>query len=190
MALTKKQRHLRSEVEKIAASVSMDHWNIEQYDPEARTTYLELMKDKLVRSEVINRYTLLDEFLTVIICNYYFRRPKRGETFRSLWKTKPFKVFVHYIMDEIYLLKKLEIARAIKEVPGDVVSVIKRINDVRNALAHSFFPQNRRRYMADKKVMYKGLHIFTPEGVAAFEEDFQRADNYLMKRAFGVSWQD
>lgn len=99
------------------------------------------MKDKLVRSEVINRYTLLDEFLTDIICNYYFRRKRSNESYKTLWTTKPFKVFVHYIMEETYLLKKLEIVRAIKEVPSDVVSAIKRINDVRNTLAHSFFPQ-------------------------------------------------
>lgn len=51
-------------------------------------------------------------------------------------------------MEETYLLKKLEIVRAIKEVPSDVVSAIKRIN------------------MAAKKVIYQGLHIFTPEGIA------------------------
>lgn len=106
------------------------------------------MKDKLVRSEVINRYTLLDEFLTDIICNYYFRRKRSNESYKTLWTTKPFKVFVHYIMEETYLLKKLEIVRAIKEVPSDVVSAIKRIN------------------MAAKKVIYQGLHIFTPEGIA------------------------
>jgi hypothetical protein len=176
------------EIEKIASNVSMDHWNIEQYEPEGRTTFLELMKDKLVRGEVISRYTLIDEFLTAIICNYYFRRQPKNQSFRRLWKTKQFKIFVHYIMDETHLLKKLAIVHAIEEVPRDVSSAIARINDVRNALAHSFFPENRRRYESDKKVMYLGLHIFTLEGVAAFQDDFQLADNYLMKRAYGVSW--
>jgi hypothetical protein len=61
-----------------------------------------------------------------------------------------------------------------------------RINDVRNALAHSFFPENRRRYTPDKKVMYKGVHLFTKEGVQKFEDDFAIASNHLIKRAFGV----
>jgi len=74
----------------------------------------------------------------------------------------------------------------IKVVPGDVSSAIKRINDVRNALAHSFFPENRRRYTADKKVMYKGAHLFTKEGVQKFQDDFEIASNYLIKQAFGV----
>ena len=186
MALTRKQRRLRSEIEEIASAVDMDHWNIEQYDPEQRDVFLELMKDKLVRSEVILKYTLLDEFLADITCNYYFHRPKKNETYRTLWKTKRFKIFVHYLMDETYLMKKLAIVHAIGAVPRDVSSAIARINDVRNALAHSLFPQNRRRYMAHKKVMYNGVHLFTPEGVEKFGEDFDLAHKYLMKRAFGV----
>ena len=105
MALTPKQRRLRTEIEKIASIVSMDHWNIEGYE-HARTPFLELMKDKLVRSEVILKYTLLDEYLTDIICNFYFPAP-RNQTHRELWKTKRFKLFVHYIMDETFLLKNL-----------------------------------------------------------------------------------
>jgi len=54
-----------------------------------------------------------------------------------------------------------------------------RINDVRNALAHSLFPENRRRYMADKKVTYNGRHLFTLEGVEAFNEDCAIAERWL-----------
>src|SRR5215510_11812212 len=80
----------------------MDHWNIEGYEgpSEYRTEVLKGMKDQLVRSEVVMGYTVLDEFLTNIICDYYFRR-KKGQvsSYRNLWKTKPFKVFVHHLMD-------------------------------------------------------------------------------------------
>jgi hypothetical protein len=42
-------------------------------------------------------------------------------------------------MDEMYLLKKLSVVEAIKDVPSEISKAIKRINDVRNDLAHSFF---------------------------------------------------
>jgi hypothetical protein len=164
----------------------MDHWNIEAYEQEARTPILQIIKNQLVRSDVIIKYTLIDEFLTDIICNFYFRRKKSGQSYRDLWKTKRFKIFVHYLMDETYLVKKLAIVRASKTVPGEVSSAIMRINDARNALAHSFFPENRRQYAADKKVMYKKAHLFTKEGVEAFNNDYHIASDYLINRAFGT----
>jgi hypothetical protein len=95
------------------------------------------MKDKIVRGDVVVKYTVLDELLTDIICDYYFDRNEPH--YARLWKTKRFRVFVHYLMDETYLLKKLTIVHAIRAVPKDVRAAIARINDVRNDLAHSSF---------------------------------------------------
>jgi len=182
--LTKTERRLRSEVEEIGSIVSMDVWNIEKYEREERRYRLIAMKDRLIRSEVILKYALIDEFLTDVICVYYFRKPKKAATFRYLWRTKHFRIFVHYLMDETFLLKKLAAVEAITKVPRDVSNAIKRINDVRNAVAHSLFPENRRRYMAEKKVNYKGVHLFTPEGVKLFQEDYWIASAYFIKKLF------
>ena len=143
---------MHSEVEEIASIVSMDVWNIEKYEGDERWHRLREMKDRPVRSEVILKYALIDEFLTDVICVYYFRKPKKAATFHYLWRTKHFRIFVHYLMDETFLLKKLAAVEAITKVPRDVTNAIKRINDVRNAVAHSLFPENRRRYMVEKKV--------------------------------------
>jgi hypothetical protein len=155
--LTWTERRLRKEVEEIASAVRMDVWNIERYDDPA--TVLRMMKDKLIRSYVVFQYTFIDEYLTDIICNYYFHRPKETH-YGTLWKTKRFRMFVHGLMDETFPLKKLSIVEAIKDVPTDVSNGIRRINDIRNALAHSLFPENRRRYMNEKNVTYRGTNLF------------------------------
>jgi hypothetical protein len=81
--LTPTQRRLLDEIKEISESVRMDHWNILNYEQEARTPILGIMKQKLIRGEIIMKYTLIDEFLSVIISNYYFRRdPKTQSTFR------------------------------------------------------------------------------------------------------------
>jgi hypothetical protein len=188
MSLTRKQRKLREEIEEIASTICLDHWNIERYEADARTTFLEIMRDKIIRAEVVSKYTLLDEFMSHIICNYYFRKGGRaGKTphFRQLWRSKHFQIFAHYILDETFLLKKLSIVRAIGDVPREVTSAISRINDVRNDLAHSFFPQNRRRYAGKREVVYNGVHLFSKEGIVKFNEDFGVARRYLEKKAFG-----
>ena len=134
---------------------------------------------------MIIKYTLIDEYLTDIICNYYFHGPDKELSYRELWKTKRFRIFVHYLMDEIFLLKKLAVVEAIMTIPKEVSKAVKRINDVRNDLAHSFFPQNRRRYKEKRKVMYNGVHLFTRQGVEAFEQDYDAAEKFLWKKAFG-----
>jgi hypothetical protein len=183
VALTRTERKLRAEIEKIASIVSMDVWNIEKFRGN-RITRLRMMKDKFVRAYVIQQYGFIDEYLTDIICNYYFHRPKEGH-YGRLWKTKRFRVFVHYLMDETYPLKKLSMVEAIKDVPADVAKAIRRINDVRNAIAHSLFPENRRRHMADKKLLYQGSDLFTFDGIQKFWLDCKTAETWLHKKTFG-----
>jgi hypothetical protein len=185
--LTPKQRHLITEIEDIAASIRMDYWNICDYDEDGRTSILEVMKQQLIRGEIVMKYTLLDEFLSVIISNYYFKNPKSETTFKRLWQTKKFQLFAHYFLDETYLLNKMRLVHAIKEIPSDVRNALERINALRNAIAHSFFPENRRQYKAHKKVMYQGTNIFTKDGVAKFLADATRAEDYLMHQAFRVN---
>ncbi len=185
MALTRTEKTLRAEVEEIAAAVRMDVWNIERYKqpPFDRKALLRIMKDKLVRSHVILKYTYIDELLTDIICNYYFHvQSKKNTTYREMWKTKRFRTFVHYLMDETFLIKKLSLVEAIKNVPTDVSSAIRGINDVRNALAHSLFPENRRRYMMSKKLLYSGKHLLSLEGIEAFNQDCAIAERWLGKK--------
>jgi hypothetical protein len=185
-ALTKAERKLRTEVEEIATAVEMDVWNVEQYKPgPLRAHHLNVMKDKLVRSEVVIRYALIDEFLTDIICDYYFHRPNKKVSYRSLWRTKKFKAFVHYLMDETFLLKKLAMVEAIMTVPSAVSSAVKRINEVRNAITHSIFPENRRRYMAAKKVAYQGVDLFTVEGIEKLQQDYEAVRAHFAKKVLG-----
>jgi hypothetical protein len=84
--LTPKQRQLQREIEEIAESIGMDHWNIEKYPADARTPKLGVMKMQLIRGEIITKYTLIDEFLTVIICNYYFKNPLKTHHFDDFGK--------------------------------------------------------------------------------------------------------
>lgn len=185
MALNSTQRRLRAEIEEIAAIVRMDHWAIGDYEATARTPHLQAMRQQLVRGEIIQRYTLIDELLSVLICEFYFWKPDRGFSFRELWRTKRFRVFNHYILDEMYLLPKTRLVNAVRVLPKDVRDNIDRINALRNAIAHSFFPENRRQYAKQRRVIYRDVSIFSVDGIKRFEEDSQLVIDYLMDRAFG-----
>ena len=87
------------------------------------------------------------------------------------------------MLDETYLLAKVRLVHAIKELPSDVRKAIDRINSLRNAISHSFFPENRRQYKKYQKVIYRDVDIYTKEGVGKFTEDFELVKEHLMRRA-------
>jgi hypothetical protein len=190
LPLTLAEERLLSEVQNITDAIGMDFRKTVNYPKgHARRDYLKSIKDRLIRAEVIIKYTIVDEYLTMMICDYYFLRSK-DTTYRKLWKTKPFRVFVHYLMDETFLNKKIAVVKAITSVPDNVSSAIMRINDVRNALAHSFFPENRRRYMPDKKVMYRGVDLMTLAGVEKFQEDARLASAFFQAKLLRRHWRN
>jgi len=188
LALTPKQRRLRKEIEDIASMVDMDHWNILDYKPTARTSRLEAAKDKLIRGHVIAEYTFVDQLLTLAIWRYYFYESSKKKPLAQRWRMKKFRTFNQDLIGEAFLLKKFELVHAIRKVPGEVSSAIHRINEVRNALAHAFYPEKRRKYWPHKKVMYgkaDKADIFSKDGVEKFRQDCELVEAYLERRAFG-----
>ncbi len=181
--LTTKQRGLKREIEDISSLLRLDHWNILNYPQSERSVTLELIKRSLVNQEVIWQYTLIDEYLSNIICNYYFRRRKKEVTYRRLWKDDKFLIFNHFIIDEIYFLQKIRIAHAIAEIPANHRNSMEAINALRNAIVHSFFPENRRQYVKAKKVNYDGEDIYTKSGIEKLLNNVGPIIDYLKSRA-------
>jgi hypothetical protein len=97
---------------------------------------------------------------------------------------KKFRVFVHFMLDEMYLLKKMQLVHAIRPLPKDVRRTIERVNAIRNAMAHSFFPENRREYHPVGKVLYDGKDIRTSDGLRQFKDDCHEAYDYIAKRVY------
>jgi hypothetical protein len=80
--LTKRQRELKKELEKISEIVRVDFWNIQNRENKARTPVLEVMKRELIRGEIVGQYTLIDDLLATEVCRYLLP----GNQIK-LWKT-------------------------------------------------------------------------------------------------------
>jgi hypothetical protein len=170
--LTKKQRLLLKQLKDLMYRVRLDITDLaSESNPEMRTVYLEAAKNKIIRSEVIMRYVLMDEFLTDIICHYYFGKKR---SFPRLWRTKRFRSFNYFIVEKLYILQKLDLAKTILDIPKWVASDVAALNDLRNGIAHSFFPENRRR-----KPEWKGQSVFTDEGFDQFLVDMEKLANFF-----------
>ena len=148
------------------------------------------IKDKsdvrlVLAAEVASQYALIDEILAEIIVRYFFDIEPDLLHFEKAWKTEKFKIFVHHILDEMVLLKKLSIVRAIGPVPNEVSKIIDRINTVRNGIAHSFFPENGKENRATGKVLDAGADIRSLDELRQFKDDADTAYRYLYDRLHG-----
>jgi hypothetical protein len=147
-----------------------------------RTPRLELAKDQIIRSALVLKYALMDEFLSAVVCWHYFGKRR---SFPQLWKTKRFRSFNRFVLDRLYLLQQLDLVRSIHDIPKSVAADLAALNDLRNGIAHSFFPQNRRR-----KPEWKGQSIFTEAGFERFLEDKGKLSDFFVERFWRGSPED
>jgi hypothetical protein len=160
------------ELRELASLVALNYSDIGDYDPKVRTTALQVMKRQMVISEVIVRYTLVDEFLSTALCHYFFGK-KRSQ---RLWKTKKFRNFNYYVVEILSLNEKFRFFKEVAKVPKGVAENVERLVALRNGLAHAYFPENLRTAkrlspMRSGVWSYKGKDIFTLDGMKAFVED-------------------
>jgi hypothetical protein len=127
---------------------------------------------QLVLSKVIWEYTYVDELLGSVICHFFFGTKK---DFPNLWRTKRLQTFNYYILEVLSLSEKLRLVKSIQTLPKSIAADIETLNALRNGLAHAYFPENLRSY----KPIYKGLDIYSREGLERFVEDMRKATRYF-----------
>lgn len=181
IALTLTQKRLVAELNGVAQVAGMDFWNVGTLES-GRTEFLQLALRQYVNARIITRYTLIDEYLTMIICELIFPRRKGEKNYGRLWKNEAFRLLNHFLLDETYTIAKMGMVKAIKPLPPAVEDIINRINALRNVVAHSFFPENRRKHMPAQKVLYRGSDIYSTDGLRKLEVDFQTVRECLSQR--------
>lgn len=172
-SLTKRQNSLIRELDELSSLLRLDFQKIKDYERDSRTPHLERMKKHFIIGEVVTQYTLIDEYLNMRLCHYFFGR---GKSFIRLWKTKKFQNFNYNILEQLSLMEKLRFVKSFSAIPKPIVSDIERINALRNGLAHAFFPENLKK----SKPVYKGKNIFTVEGMTLFLDDLEKISNFFI----------
>jgi hypothetical protein len=184
--LTRVQKRLVNDLDKIMFAAGLDYWKVLDQDPELdkyRTVVLQTITRAIVRGEVVNRYTLIDFHLGSKICSYMFDRKK----FMKLWKTRKFERFNYFVLEKMSLTEKLAFVKDVYRVPKAIAANIEAINAIRNAVAHAFFPENLRAHRTkhgDARGLvgphYKGVDIFTLEGFERFLDDSHEVGQYFI----------
>jgi len=186
---TRLQRRLVADLDKITSTAGLDYWDVLRGDHTAagdRTLVLQGITREIARGEVVRRYTLIDEHLGCIICAYMFGSGR----FDRLWKTKKFERFNYFVLEKMSLMEKLAFVKDICAVPKGIAADIESINAIRNAVAHAFFPENLRAYRSRRGRAarnlegppYKGVAIFSFDGLDRFIADANRVAGFLITR--------
>jgi hypothetical protein len=120
---------------------------------------LEQMKERVIRTIVVNAYIELDDILnhTILVRMVGKRRVKQRAKRKILQE----------MLDRMYPLQKIDVIRAFRKVPADIYNAIAALNTLRNSFAHRFdlaaIPKSKRLY----KGRYDG---FTKQGLRKFQD--------------------
>ena len=132
------------------------------------------LRRHFIRGEVVLQYTFVDEYLNNALCRYFFGAKAY---FPKLWKTQRFRNFNYYVVEGLSLMKKLQFLKSIHKIPKIVSADVERLNNLRNGIAHAFFPENLR----SAKPHWKGKSLFSSEGLHAFDTDIAGLHSFFQK---------
>jgi hypothetical protein len=163
--LIKRNNDLFQALDLLATGLDLDELRKKYKDDEdAIVANLDRVADHIVRGEILREYTFIDMLLEFELVKHFF-----GKKFST--RKKSFNTFSE-ILNQLYLIKKLELIRSYKKIPKEIVSRIHALNDLRNGFAHSFIVEK-------KKQTYKGKDVMTPEGLDYFIEDMYSITEYF-----------
>jgi hypothetical protein len=185
MPLTLKQKAKIKELEEIGRIACVDFWNVKDScdDNSIKNAVLDLANDRIIRADIVFSYVLIDELLCELISQHFFSRRK---TSIQLWKTAKYKHFNFHVLEGMSLLRKLALVKEFTNIHKPIEDIVIRTNVIRNAVAHSFFPMNKKEYKRTGKVTYKGKDIFTLDGVKLFDDDINKSVRCLSNLAYGA----
>lgn len=164
--LSKYQRRILRDYKRLLQDLALNPdrvFGFAEEDPASVVPILRSMTDQVVRSEVVFEYTMIDMELDAILFQHFFGRGKKLLSARRSrrWKT------LQSMLQSLYIMQKLSVVRTFRNVPKSIVSKIAAINDLRNGLAHTFNVAD----LGPSKRTYKGLNVFTRDGIQAFQKD-------------------
>lgn len=137
---------------------------------------IEKQKRRIITMMVLGEYLQIDSKMSVLVTNFFFKHCQgTWEATQSIVETTEFEVFQKKIVNEMPFLRKLSILKEIYEIPKDIVSKVNKVNDLRNAIAHSLVPEN----LEHNRTLYNEQSIFTNAGIKAFLTDVQSVMDFL-----------
>ncbi len=170
MKLTKKRKKLLAEIKRIKHII-----NGSEYD---YTTALEMEKQRLVRSRVLEDCLKIEEFMSLIIMNHILQDSKKWLKLKYFGHIKRYSLFFTEILGHIPARQKLRAFQEILEIPKKIRKSMGRIFDLRNSFAHILTFA----YKDKKRILYADGSIFDIRIFTEYVHDAEMVNEFLMKK--------
>ncbi len=157
-------------------------------DTSEKNTYtfsrLEGQKRQLITVLILGAYLQIDAKMSILVANFFFHHcSKEWEVVQKVTNSKEFLVFSKKLLNEMPFLRKISIIKEFVSIPKEMLTTINKLNDLRNAIAHSAIPEQ----LGEDRVKYKGKLIFSLLGAKLIKQDVKKVMSFLQKnfvRAF------
>lgn len=151
-------------------------------DTSEKNTYtfsqLEGQKRQLITVLILNSYLQIDAKMSILVANFFFHHcSKEWEVVQKVVNSKEFLVFSKKLLNEMPFLRKVSVIKEFVVIPKDTLTTINKLNDLRNAIAHSLMPEQ----LGEERVKYKGKLIFTLTGAKLIKQDVGKVMSFLQK---------
>ncbi len=141
-------------------------------------TNLEGQKRQLIRMMILESYLQIDAKMSILVTDFLFHHCQdKHEDMVKITNSKEYLVFTDKLLKEMPFIRKVVVIKGFIAVPSDITSNLNKINDLRNAIAHSLIPEN----LGNERVLYKGKKVFSLEGAKLFNKDVSKIMTYLQK---------
>ena len=158
-----RNKHLIKEIKAIQKLLGL---TTEGADPNT----LASIKEQYIRGEIIMTHTLIDQFFDEIIRKYFFRKKV------TLSRERKFAFQVD-VLGKISFLNKLRFVKRITKMPRELCSDIEKLNELRNAIAHTFATR-----IKSKNISSFGKNAFTFAGLKLFLIKRKRIWHFLFSK--------
>lgn len=172
MVLTKKQQRLADEVTYLLDVLQFPP-DLGKFDRSSWTFHLESSKRSLVATAVLHHYLVIDACLDNVIYHEFF---PRGRSIAQLASTARFVAFNYFMLERLYLVQKVQLARTTTRMPTKLYKDLLALNELRNAVAHSLYPEKRR-----VQSRWKGVDIYSRDGFDHFWDDMCDAVDFFVR---------
>lgn len=174
--LTRRQQTIAKEIRALLESLRLNPDSlVAVVDREYRTTALALARLHLIRGEVITTFTVVDDLLT-----HFLAIEMMGGRKQEPWRKKRQRferVKSVLVESRMSLRHKLDLFRSFRRVPKQILEVAYGLNTARNALAHVFHLEGRKR-----RARYRGQDILSIGVFDRFQSDTNRLLDFLVGR--------
>jgi len=178
-----KERAIKIDKEKEKIEKLLKLTKLSEINDEDNPTYtfssLNFQQVKLVHLIILDGYLQIDAKMSILINDFFFDYCQNDyDRVEEISNSNKFKVFQKKVLNQMPFLRKVSILKEHMKLSKEIIKIIEKINDLRNAITHSLVPKN----LGVERATYKKKSIYEIDTAEKISEDIDSVMKILQKK--------